>query len=116
MKADMTSLTETQRQTLDAGKSLAEELGLTLLPHQWPAEDIEFTEGQTVLVVTPFGMNIGTIRVTHGEINRRRYSHYFLNGVCLLEKSQRFRSDEWVPVFGPEFDLRLPVQSVLYVS
>ena len=112
----MKVLTDTQRQTLDAGNSLAEGLGLTVLPHQWPAKDVEFTEGQTVLVVTPFGMNIGVIRVTSGEINRRRYSHYFLNGVCLLRKSQRFRNDEWTPLFGPELELRLPVESVLYVS
>lgn len=111
----MKALTNMQCKVLDSGKALAEELSLTLLP-RLPLDNIELHEGQTILVVTPQGMNIGTIRVTESKVNRTVYTHYLLNGILLLSKTQRYRNDEWIPSFGPEMDLRFPLESVIYVS
>jgi hypothetical protein len=111
----MKALTDMQCKVLDAGKALAEELGLTLLP-RLPLDNIELNEGQTILVVTPQGMNLGIIRVTENKVNRSHITHYLLNGTCLLMKTQRYQNDEWIPVFGPEMDLRFPMESIIYVS
>lgn len=111
----MKVLTDMQCKLLDSGKALAEELGLTLLP-RLPLDNIELHEGQTILVVTPQGMNLGNIRVTESKVNRSVYTHYILNGTSLLIKTQRYKNEEWVPVFGPEMDLRFPMESIIYVS
>lgn len=140
MKIGIAALTDTQRLVLASGKALAEELGLTEFSRPMqkitiadsdkallgelgltessylvPSNDIEFTEGQTVLIATPFGTTVGTIKVE--EIYERpetRTTEYFLNDEVLFQKNQRLNGGEWVSVFCP--DLNIPVNSTLYVS
>lgn len=116
MTADMAALPDTQRAVIAAGEALAKELGLTKIDLRGSLENIGFHDGQTVLEVTPNGMNIGTIRVTVGEFAGTRYTTYFLNAERLLQKTERFRNEQWVPLFSPELDQRLSPQAVLYVS
>ena len=114
MKIGIAALTDTQRLVLASGKALAAELGLTQFAYIQPVNDIEFIEGQTVLIASPYGTKVGTIKVEVGENARTRYTEYSLNGEILFQKSQRLRDGEWLSLFGPE--LNIPVNSTLYVS
>lgn len=117
MNTGLAALTDVQRLTLASGEALAKELGLKNLNHrEVPVENIEFSEGQTVVIANPYGLNVGVIRVSVGEFNGTRYTNYFLNNDRILQKTERFRNHTWVPLFTPEFDLRLSPQSVLYAS
>lgn len=132
--------TDTQRLVLASGKALAEELGLTEFSRPMqeitiadsdkallakfgltessyliPSNDIEFTEGQTVLIASPFGTTVGIIKVE--EIFERpetRTTEYFLNDEVLFKKYQRLNDGEWVSGFSA--DLNIPVGSTLYVG
>jgi hypothetical protein len=140
MKVIMTALTDIQREALDSGKALAEKLGLkefsrpmqkitisdsdkamaqyfglTEPSYLVPSNDIEFTEGQTVLIVTPQGTNVGAIHIE--EIYERpqtRNTEYYLNDEVLYLKRQQLIDGEWVTGFSA--DLSIPVNATLYVS
>lgn len=140
MKIGIAALNDTQRLVLASGKALAEELGLTEFSRPMqeitipdsdkamlkefgltessylvPSNDITFTEGQTVLISTPFGTNVGTIHVEEiYERPKTRITEYFLNDEVLFQKNQRLVDGEWVAVFSA--DLNIPVNSTLYVS
>lgn len=115
MKIGVAALTDTQRLALASGKALAEELGLTPFPYIQPVNEIEFAEGQTALVITPHGTNVGVINVEVKEyLNKHRYTTYLLNDEILFKKSEHLKDGEWVAKFSPE--LRIPVNSTLYVS
>jgi hypothetical protein len=140
MKIGIAALTDTQRLVLASGKALAEELGLTQLEYTRPVkeitftesekflakalgvtepysikEDIEFTEGQTVLISSPFGITVGLIHVEEiYERPKTRNTEYFLNDETLFMKRQRLMDGEWVNVFSA--DLNIPANSILYVS
>lgn len=139
MKVGLAALTDMQRVVLNSGKALAKELGLTEFSH--PTEeitisdsdkafaekfgltessyivrtnDIEFAEGQIVLIAGPHGTTVGVINVAVEEPGLSRQTTYLLNGEVLFQKRQRLRDGEWVTLFGP--DLNVPINAVLYVS
>lgn len=140
MKIGLAALNDTQRLVLASGKALAEELGLTpfIQPMQEitisdsdkamaqylgftessylvPSNDIEFTEGQTVLIASPYGTTVGSIKVEEiYERPKTRNTTYYLNDEVLFQKRQRLNDGKWVAVFST--DLNIPVNSTLYVS
>jgi hypothetical protein len=108
-------LTDTQRQVMETGKELAEKLGLTEFPCRVTFDDLPLVEGQTALIVSPKGMDIGPVKVSSGQAVRTRYSIFFLNNKRILERRQRCDKD-WVPSCGPEIMNSLPADSVIYIS
>jgi hypothetical protein len=140
MKVGIAALNDTQRLVLASGKALAEELGLkefslpmqeitisdsdkamaqylgfTKTSYLVPSNDITFTQGQTVLIASPFGTKIGTIIVDEAyELPKIRNTEYFLNDEVLFQKRQRLVDGKWVAVFSA--DLNIPVNATLYVS
>lgn len=140
MKVGIAALNDTQRLVLASGKSLAEELGLkefsrpmqkitisdsdkamaqyfglTKPSYLVPSNDIEFTEGQTVLIATPFGTNCGAIHVEEiYERPKTRNTEYYLNDEVLYLKRQQLIDGKWVTGFSA--DLSIPVNATLYVS
>jgi hypothetical protein len=139
MKIGLAALTDTQRVVLASGKALAEELGLTeftqptreiVIPesdkallesfgltessYTVPSYDFEFHQGQTVLVASPQGTNVGVIKVGERQFGNSRSLEYILNGETLCKKNQRFREGKWENLFSP--DMNIPANSTLYVS
>jgi hypothetical protein len=141
MKFGIAALNDTQRLVLASGKALAEELGLkefsrpmkeffirgsdadiafarklglTEASYMVPSDDIGLTEGQTALIASPLGTNVGVIRVEVDEGTVTRNTEYHLNDEVLFRKSERLIAGEWGAGFSA--DLNIPSNSTLYVS
>jgi len=140
----MAALNDTQRLVMESGKALAEELGLIPLEETRKTkevtlvasneaelelvkklgltessyvikEDIEFFDGQTVLVSSPFNTTVGVIHVEEiYERPKSRNTEYYLNDELLFQKSERLKDGKWVSVFCA--DLNIPANAILYVS
>ena len=112
-----TTLTPVQKSVITAGKALAKELGLKEFKlNKFLLQSVEFTEGQTALVVGPDSIYSGTFSVEKHEYSysSTRHTVYTVKDAFYLRQDERKEDGKWVPSFKPE--LFMPAGAKLYVS
>lgn len=143
MKVIMSVLNDTQRLVMESGIALAKELGLTPLEETRKTrevtlvasneaekalakrlgltedsytikEDIEFFNGQTILIVSPLGTKVGVVKTAVREFGNSRSTKYTLNDELLFRTEERLRGDKWEKLFNA--DLNIPDYAVVYGS
>jgi hypothetical protein len=143
MKVIMSVLNDTQRLVMESGIALAKELGLTPLEETRKTrevtlvavteaekalakrlglteesytikEDIEFFDGQTILLASPVGTKVGVIKTVVREDGKTRSTKYTMNDELLFRTEERLRGDKWEKLFNA--DLNIPDYAVIYGS
>lgn len=143
MKVSMAELNDTQRLVMENGVALAKELGLTPLEETRKTrevtlvafteaekalakklgltedsytikEDIEFFDGQTILIASPLGTKVGVVKTAVREFGNSRSTKYTLNDELLFRTEERLRGDQWEKLFNA--DLNIPDYAVVYGS
>lgn len=97
---------------LNSAAVLAETLGLSLADQQNPV----FFEGQSVLVASEFGVEIGVVKVYQSTIREFLTTEYMLNGELLAKEVMKFGDGEWVQAFEHKQTGHYPDGAVIYTS
>lgn len=74
-----------------AALDIAAKLGLTERKLEWRA----LHDDETLMMVTPEGINIGKLKVEYGDRIKYRYEIFRLNGVPIVEKRYGVTDTGW---------------------
>lgn len=102
----------TTKAILTSAAVLAETLGLTLADPQEPV----FVDGQSVLVASEFGMEIGIVKVYQSTVREYLSTEFMLNGELLAKQVMKQAGDGWVQAFEHKQTGHYPDGAVIYTS
>lgn len=97
---------------MKSAAALAETLGLSLADQQDPI----FVQGQTVLVASEFGIEIGVVKVYQSTIREYLSIEFMLNGELLAKQVQKQAGDGWVQAFEQKQTVHYFDGAVIYTS
>lgn len=97
---------------LQSASVLAETLGLSLADQQDPV----FVEGQSVLVASEFGIEIGVVKVYQSTVREYLSTEFMLNGEILAKQVMKQAGDGWVQAFEHKQTGYYPDGAVIYTS
>ena len=97
---------------MKSAATLAETLGLSLADQQEPI----FEQGQTVLVASEFGIEIGVVKVYQSVIREFGTTEFMLNGELLAKQVLKYSDGGWGPAFKHRQTAHYFDGAVIYTS
>lgn len=97
---------------LKSAAVLAETLGLSIADQQEPV----FVNGQSVLVASEFGIEVGVVKVYQSTGREYLSTEFFLNGELLAKQVQKYVDEGWVQAFEHKQTAHYYDGAVIYTS